>query len=199
MPKTATRTTILTVLLFSASLLALPAIGSGLAEVTGGAPKSSRGFPSVVALSPTGGTTGDAPTEPVSMDQVDKKFVPNVLIARVGQPVTFRNGEDMLHNVHVISLANNDTLLNIAQPIYGMSANAQFDEVGGYAVLCDVHPEMEAYVVVVDTEYAVVADAEGNFSLDVPPGEYDLTIWNVNEAKQHTGNLSVSAEGATIQ
>lgn len=183
----------------AATLLALVATAALAAvSVTGGAPKATRGFPSVVMLT---GSAGDAavPGEAVVMSQINKAFQPGVLVARVGQTVTFRNGEGMLHNVHAFDLDSGDTVLNVAQPMQGIQNDHVFDKAGYYSILCDVHPEMEAYVVVTETPHAVVADADGSFELGVLPGDYELRIWNVNEKKQRVENVTVGADGLVIQ
>lgn len=176
----------------SCTLIATAAIAAG--SVTGVAAKATRGFPSVVMFSSPEVDT-PVPTEAVVMTQLGKKYLPGVLVARVGQTVTFRNEEDMLHNVHGFNYASGDTMFNIAQPIYGMQMDFVFKEAGTYAILCDVHPEMEGYVVVTDAPYAAVAEADGTFVIDLPPGEYQLRVWNIAERKHSTKKVSVGAAG----
>src|SRR5829696_5220728 len=77
----------------SAAPEAAPATNS---EVTGIAPKNA-----IVTLIPATGETA-MPAEPAVLDQISKQFLPHTLLARVGQPVEFRNSEDMPHNVSVL-------------------------------------------------------------------------------------------------
>lgn len=178
-------------------MVATATLAAAAAAVTGMAPKATRGFPSVVMLH--GGPPVAAPAEAAVLNQVDKAFAPGVLLARAGQTVTFRNGEDMLHNVHVYDLESDETVINAAQPIYGTQTDHVFEKPGAYVVLCDVHPEMEAYVVVSDTPYATVAAADGTFALDVPPGDYELEIWNVDDKKQRAEKTHVGTDGLEIR
>ena len=161
------------------------ASGAGATDVVGKAPPATREFPSVIILEPDSLDDLTVPTDPVVMDQVRKEFVPRVLVARSGQPVEFRNGEDLLHNVHVLDLDEDSTVINVAMPVLGMIYRVTLPRTGTYAVLCNVHPEMEAYIIVTASPYAMVADNDGGFKLaDVPPGSYTLHIWNVKESLQ---------------
>jgi hypothetical protein len=46
-------------------------------------------------------------------------------------------------------------------------------------MLCNVHPEMEAYVLVLTNPYYAVTDEEGSFRIEgVPAGTYDIRVWN---------------------
>lgn len=182
----------------AASFTMIAAVALAAASVTGIAGKATRGFPSVVMLSGPAHNV-PVPSEAVLMEQTNKIYIPGVLVARVGQAVTFRNNDDMLHNVHGFNLDNGDTVFNVAQPIYGMQMDFIFEEAGTYAILCDVHPEMEAYVVVTDAPYATVAEADGTFSIDVPAGDYDLQVWNIQERKQRTEKVTVGPNGLTVQ
>lgn len=183
----------------SFTMLAAAALAaSSAASVKGVSAKATRGFPSVVMLS---GPAVDVPVpaEAVLMEQTKKSFVPGVLVARVGQAVTFRNNEDMLHNVHGFNMDSGVTVFNVAQPIFGMQMDFIFEEAGTYAILCDVHPEMEAYVVVTDAPYATVAEADGTYTLEAPAGDYELQVWNVQERKQRTEKVTIGSDGLTVQ
>ena len=182
----------------AASFTMIAAVALAAASVTGIAAKATRGFPSVVMLSGPAHNV-PVPSEAVLMEQTNKIYIPGVLVARLGQAVTFRNNDDMLHNVHGLNLDNGDTVFNVAQPIYGMQMDFIFEEAGTYAILCDVHPEMEAYVVVTDAPYATVAEADGTFAIDVPVGDYDLQVWNIQERKQRTEKVTVGPDGLTVQ
>ena len=46
-------------------------------------------------------------------------------------------------------------------------------------MLCNVHPEMEAYVIVLQTPYYGVSTKDGSFEIkNVPTGKYELKIWH---------------------
>ena len=181
-------------------LSAGPAEGVSGTAVTGSAPNATRGFPSVVILEPVGSSPNvPIPSEPVKLDQIDKTFTPGVIAARVGQVVEFHNGETLLHNVHVLNLDSGKTTLNVALPVKGMVYLWTPEAAGAYAVLCDVHPEMEAYVVVAESPYFTVAAKDGRFEFEqVPAGDYTMRIWNVKDSDSSEQQVTITSTNAEI-
>ena len=144
--------------------------------ISGTAPTSTDGSLTVVLLEPRTSQQFPAPDEPVQMDQLGMEFLPPVLLATVGQPVHFHNGEDILHNVRVYNIDTRETAFNISTPIGGTYEH-YFDTAGTYRVACDIHPQMGASVVIAATPYATVAERNGRFTLDnISPGQYTATI-----------------------
>jgi hypothetical protein len=46
-------------------------------------------------------------------------------------------------------------------------------------LLCNVHPEMEAFVVTLQNPYFAVSDKDGSYSIkNVPAGKFTLMIWH---------------------
>ena len=71
-----------------------------------------------------------------------------------------------------------------------------FKKNGRYQLLCAVHPEMEAFVLVVDNPYFAVTEADGKFRIDgVPPGTYTLRAWS-EKLPETTQTVTVTS-GAT--
>ena len=105
-------------------------------EVTGIAPKNA-----IVTLLPAVGEP-PMPSDPAVLDQISKQFLPHTLLARVGQPVEFRNSEDMPHNVSVVRRESGREVFNV-----GTEPNQKyvhtFDRVGEFDVTCDIHEGME--------------------------------------------------------
>jgi plastocyanin len=131
---------------------------------------------SVVTLTSSAAPDYPLPPGPAVMDQLGKQFVPELLMVRVGQPVEFRNSEDMEHNVIVVRSRTGRSVFNASPPPFQKHVHT-FAEPGMYLVSCDIHPGMRATVVATTTPYAVVADPSGRFSFtDVPPGSYKLTM-----------------------
>ncbi|MFQ5744835.1 MAG: plastocyanin/azurin family copper-binding protein [Acidobacteriota bacterium] len=150
----------------------------------GNAPAATGNFPSVVILEAGAPDNAPVPTEPVLMDQFGQQFVPAVIVTRVGQPVEFRNSEDVAHNVHVFDLDTSLTVVNVATPVMGSSYRFTFEQTGAYGVQCDVHPAMAAFIIATSSPYAVVADQDGTFVLPgVPYGAYTLRVWNVDASR----------------
>ena len=144
--------------------------------VTGHAPVSRDGSLTVVILEPETAMSIETPTEPVRMDQLGMEFLPPVLLAGTGQPVHFRNSEDVLHNVRVYNIESKDTAFNISTPLGGTYEH-RFEVAGTYRVACDIHPAMGASVVITTAPYATVAERDGSFVLDdVLPGAYRAIV-----------------------
>lgn len=169
---------VLSLLLFSAcgaepSKPAAPAPvadANGPAVVAGTAPSGS-----IVALIPAAGET-TMPAGPAVMDQFSKTFVPNILYVRVGQPVEFRNSEDMPHNVNVTRRGPGTSLFSVATEPQQKYVHT-FDRTGQYDVLCDIHPGMQALVVAAPSALVTIADEQGAFSIpNVPAGSYKVTL-----------------------
>lgn len=110
------------------------------------------------------------------LDQKNMKFVPYVLPVLVGTAVDFPNNDKNWHNVYSKSEAKKFDL-GLYAP--GKSRSATFDKPGIVRILCNVHPSMEAFIVVKEHPYFAAADKSGNYRLDnVPLGKYRLQVWH---------------------
>ncbi len=110
------------------------------------------------------------------MDQRDMKFVPRVLPILVGTIVEFPNNDKTFHNVFSTSEAKK---FDLGLYPSGEKRSATFDKPGVVKILCNVHPNMEAYVVVKEHPYFAAADAKGQYQLNgVPLGQYRLEVWH---------------------
>jgi len=110
------------------------------------------------------------------IDQRELKFIPRVLAVQVGAVVEFPNNDKTFHNVFSTSEAKKFDL-GLYAP--GKSRSVTFDKAGVVKILCNVHPNMEAYVVVKGHGYFVVTDSRGNYSLSgVVLGKYRLEVWH---------------------
>lgn len=110
------------------------------------------------------------------MDQREMKLVPYVLPVLVGTTVDFPNNDKIWHNIYSKSEAKKFDL-GLYAP--GKSRKVMFDKPGVVRVLCNVHPNMEAFIVVKEHPYFTAADKSGNYRLNnVPLGTYRLQIWH---------------------
>lgn len=165
-----------------------PVSAAGLATVTGQAPRGA-----VVTLHPAGSTAAPLPDGPAVMDQIGKQFIPSTLIVRVGQPVAFRNSEDMPHNVYVTVKRRGTEVFNVSTD-YLQKYTHTFDRAGEYDVTCNLHPGMNAVVIAVDTPYAAVADNGGRFAItNVPPGPYRLSVSSAGQVIESSVDVAAPA------
>ena len=118
------------------------------------------------------------PTTPVSVDQHGCVYSPRVVGARVGQMLQVRNGDELLHNVHGLSVGGNG--FNVSEPKAGMVQQFRLkDEEIMLKVKCDVHSWMLTFVGVVSHPYFAVSSDAGAFEIDnVPAGTYTVQTWH---------------------
>lgn len=105
-----------------------------------------------------------------------KQFYPRVLVVTRGSTVEFPNRDPILHNVFSVSGENRFDLGLMPR---GEGGSHTFDEAGVVRVFCNVHHDMVAYVVVVDTPHHGSPTANGRFRLaNVPDGPGTLHVWH---------------------
>lgn len=143
----------------------------------------------VVWLSPVGDATASA-DEPSSKSrfrilQKGKRFLPQVLVVPVGSVVDFPNLDPILHNVFSLFEGRRFDLGLYEE---GSSKSVAFRAPGVSYVFCNIHPEMSAVVVTVDSPYYATSTASGSVSIaDVPPGRYRLSVWHNRFRPEQTG------------
>jgi hypothetical protein len=102
--------------------------------------------------------------------------VPHVLPVLVGTTVTFPNHDEVPHNVYSSSRAK---IFNLGIYPKGVSRQVTFDTPGEVLLLCNIHPQMSAYVLVLEQPYFTVAAGDGRFSLKgLPKGNYRIVAWS---------------------
>ncbi len=145
------------------------------------------------------GKTFPPPAKPVIMDQKNLKFVPHVLVILKGTTVNFLNSDPVGHNVFWPSIGGNRKLThNLGTWPQGQEKSFTFNDPGVAPLLCNVHPEMSGYIVVVATPYFAVTNKEGDFEIkDVPAGHYTLTTWS-EEGKPVSQAVDVAAGSITV-
>jgi plastocyanin len=153
----------------------------------------------VVYLDTIPGKTFDAPTKHAIMDQRHLKFVPQVLVVLQGTTVDFLNSDSTLHNVFWPDIGGNKKLAaNLGTWPQGQKKSFTFNNPGAITLLCNVHPEMSGYVVVVTNPYFDVTNKEGAYEIkNVPPGHYTLKTWS-EEGKPLTQAVDVSDAATTV-
>lgn len=140
----------------------------------------------------------DAPAAKPVMDQTKMTFSPHVMVVQVGTTVDFLNSDPVGHNVYWPSISGNKKLAhNMGTWPKGEKKSFQFNDVGVASLLCNVHPEMNGYVVVSPTPYFAVTDKSGAYEIkNVPPGKYTLKTWS-EEGKVTTQTVEVGEGAAT--
>ncbi len=127
------------------------------------------------------------------VNQKNLVFIPHVLPVVAGTTVDFLNSDDVVHNVFS---PDQCCKFDLGGYTKGLFKSQKFDKTGCQAViLCNVHPEMEAYVIVLQNPWFTVTDNEGNYKIEnVPAGEYVLKVWN-EKLKAKDQSIIVPASG----
>lgn len=112
----------------------------------------------------------------VEIEQVNKQFNGRVTVVPMGTEVRFPNRDKVRHHVYSISPTKAFDL----KLYHGTAANPVLFDRAGVAVLgCNIHDNMVAWVVVVETPFYGLSAATGTLRLDnVPAGSYRLRSWH---------------------
>lgn len=133
----------------------------------------------VVSYEPEGGAPRPAPRT-IEVDTRNKRFLPRVSVVARGSSVAFPNRDPIFHNVFSVSPANRFDLGRYRE---GQSKSTRFDQPGLVRVYCNVHEQMIAYVMVVETPYHTVSAEDGHFQIEnLPRGKGTLTVWHERSA-----------------
>lgn len=136
-----------------------------------------------------GGSEETKPLAQFNVRQKDKKFVPRIAAIPAGTKVNFPNEDTILHNVFA---EYNAKKFDLGLFPKGRSKEVTFDKPGLVAVLCNIHPEMNCYLMVVDSNHYTKTDKNGAFTLaGIKPGKYTLKAWHESRA---TASINVSAD-----
>lgn len=192
----------------------LPAV-SGTIQIVGTKVKTQGGKSDkevVVYLEKVDGQDYPAPpSEPALMDQQALVFVPHVLAIQKGTTVEFLNSDTTDHNVFCVDdcckvvediNAKKPKTLDLGNFPGGARAGFNFTIPGEAVILCRLHPEMAAYVLVLETPYFTVAAIDestqsATFSIaNVPPGKYTVKVWN-KKTESAEQEITVGDDGLT--
>lgn len=156
-------------------------------KVTKKAPEGNANV--VVWLDPLGHTPEPVPPKQhLRLVQKNKSFNPHILVATVGSVVEFPNEDPFFHNVFSLFEGKR---FDLGLYESGGTRLVRFDRPGICYIFCNIHPEMSAVVVVLNTPYYAVSDRAGQISIpNVPPGRYVLHTWHEGSNDEDLKNLT---------
>lgn len=140
------------------------------------------------------------PSQHMRIVQKHKRFNPHVLAVELGTVVDFPNFDPFFHNV--FSLYDGKRF-DLGLYEAGGSRSVTFTHPGVCFIFCNIHPEMSAVVVVLDTPYFAVSSRTGEIRIDnVPPGRYSVAVWheraNPDRPADSPREVLLSAANATL-
>jgi plastocyanin len=108
--------------------------------------------------------------------QKNKMFSPHLLVVPTGTNVEFPNEDPFFHNV--FSLFNGKRF-DLGLYESGSTRSVRFDREGVSYIFCNIHPEMGAIVLSLNTSYFAVSTTNGELVIHhVPQGSYRLNVWS---------------------
>lgn len=121
------------------------------------------------------------PTVPISvghkvaqMDQKNRAFVPHILPIQTGTWIEFPNSDDIRHQVYSLSPTKKFQLpLYTGKPAFPV----QFSKAGVVVLGCNIHEQMSAYIIVVDTPYFALTEAGHATLQGLGAGQYTIHVW----------------------
>ena len=146
------------------------------------------------------GAIKDAPSAPRGSATIDQKgclYRPYVVGIVKGQKLRIKNSDPTAHNVRAIN--GDDQLFNEMHIAESPDKLMPVDAAPGSSVQlkCDIHPWMETWVYVSDSNLFAITGADGKFSLSgVPAGSYELQVWHPHLG-QKTAKITVKAGETT--
>ena len=130
----------------------------------------------IFAVRTAGNEKLPTPSSNSVMDQVDRRFVPHLLIVQTGTAVEFPNSDSVAHHVYSFSHPNKFML-----PMYKgeLHPPVTFDHSGVVSLGCNIHDHMLGYILVVDSSEFTKTDKNGRATLSVDdPKSYSVNIWS---------------------
>lgn len=135
----------------------------------------------VVWLTPLGTTLAPAlpPQQSSQIPQLvqkDKSFQPSLAVIPAGGKVEFPNHDPFFHNV--FSLFDGKRF-DLGLYESGSTQFVKFDKPGISYIFCNIHPQMSAVVIAVDTPYYAISNWRGEIGIsDVVPGRYEMHVFH---------------------
>lgn len=170
-----------------------------IANSDGPSVRKSQTPSSVIWLEPVQPVAAPAPGK-FTLLQKNRMFTPHLLVVPVGSSVAFPNADPFFHNV--FSLFDGKRF-DLGLYEAGSTRSVVFSRVGVSYIFCNIHSEMSAVVIALNTPFYSIADPHGTFRIQgVPDADYDLHIWvegqPQNSLDQETRRVHISGAVAEL-
>ena len=107
--------------------------------------------------------------------QLNKSFRPHIVVVPVGSVVEFPNHDPFFHNVFSLFEGKR---FDLGLYEAGTTRDVRFDRPGVSFIFCNIHPQMSAVVLALNTTFYGISDHRGEVIIPkVPAGRYTLHFW----------------------
>ena len=128
----------------------------------------------VVYLEGVGPSAGNSSIPQVQ--QLDRRFMPDLVVVPVGSTVSFPNMDPIFHNIYSLSKPKSFDLGSYDK---GETRKVVFPKPGIVDVYCHLHPNMAATIVVTPNRWYARPDRTGQYRIpNVPSGQYTVVAWH---------------------
>ncbi len=151
-------------------------------------------IPAVIWLKPLPGTAAApfAPHGQYTLLQKNRVFFPHLQVIPVNSVVRFPNADPFFHNV--FSLFDGKRF-DLGLYEAGSSKEVTFSKEGVSYIFCNIHPEMSAVVLSLSTPLFAIVDAHQDLRIrDIPPGNYEISLWVEGVPQSSVARLSSTGE-----
>ena len=110
------------------------------------------------------------------MSQRNKTFFPNIVAITAGSTVYFLNEDEHFHNIYSLTPK---ARFNIGRRPPGNVYGKKINKVGVVKLGCDIHPEMGAVILSLDTPFFTKVNSDGTYEISkLPDGNYELRVFH---------------------
>ncbi len=132
--------------------------------------------------------------------QRNKTFTPHILVVTVGAEVDFPNKDPFFHNAFSLYEGKR---FDLGLYESGSTRVSRFDRAGISYLFCNIHPEMSAVIIALDTPYYATSDKAGDITIpNVPAGRYTLHVWREGTSQETLKGLTrpvvISSDSSSI-
>src|SRR5712675_2670935 len=160
-------------------------------ELTRNGHRAKDASNAVIWLTPIGGSSEPPQQEASKIPQLvqkNKSFHPSLLVVPVGGKVEFPNHDPFFHNV--FSLFDGKRF-DLGLYESGTTRYVQFDKPGISFIFCNIHAQMSAVIIALNTPYYGISNAHGDISIpNVPPGRYELQVFHSSASPEELQALT---------
>lgn len=130
----------------------------------------------VIYLEGPGSSSNDSASHVPQVQQLDRRFMPDLVVIPIGSTVSFPNMDPIFHNIYSLSKPKSFDLGSYDK---GETREVRFPKPGIVDIYCHLHPNMMATIVVTPNRWYARSDRSGQYRIrSVPPGQYTIVAWH---------------------